>query len=152
MYRVNTIIVQVPALRERQDDISLLVAHYLKKISITNDKEIKRVSSPALDILVRYHWPGNVLQLTNALEHAAVTCKTDTIDVSDLPDYLFEREREKGREKEEKAVETTAQGTERDRIVAALAKFKNNRTLAAKHLGMSRVTLWKRIKDYEIAV
>ena len=152
MYRVNTIIVQVPALRERQDDISLLVAHYLKKISITNDKEIKRVSSPALDILERYHWPGNVRQLTNALEHAAVTCKTDTIDVFDLPDYLFEREKERGREREEKTVEITKQVTERDRIVAALAKFKNNRTLAAKHLGMSRVTLWKRIKDYDIAV
>ena len=152
MYRVNTIIVQVPPLRQRQDDISLLVAHYLKKISITNDKEIKRVSSPALDILERYHWPGNVRQLTNALEHAAVTCKTDTMDVADLPDYLFEREREMERERKEKAAETSEQVPERDRIVAALGKFKNNRTLAAKHLGMSRVTLWKRIKDYDITV
>ena len=142
MYRVNAIHINAPSLRERVDDIPLLVSHYLKKISITNDKVIKRVSSPALQVLEHYNWPGNVRQLVNALEHAAITCKTDTVEVSDLPDYVFDLEN--GEQNEELG--------EKEKINSALTMFKGNRTLAAKHLGISRVTLWKRIKDYKITV
>jgi PAS domain S-box-containing protein len=142
MYRVNSIIIHTPPLRERTEDIPLLVAHFLKKISITNEKVIKRVSSPALEVLGNYKWPGNVRQLVNAIEHAAITCKTDAIDVSDLPDYVFEEEK----------IEKNEQSGEKDKIHSALTMFKGNRTLAAKHLGISRVTLWKRIKDYNITV
>ena len=142
MYRVNSIIIHTPPLRERTEDIPLLVAHFLKKVSITNDKVIKRVSSPALEVLGNYKWPGNVRQLINAIEHAAITCKTDAIDVSDLPDYVFEEEK----------IEKNEQSGEKDKIHSALTMFKGNRTLAAKHLGISRVTLWKRIKDYNITV
>jgi PAS domain S-box-containing protein len=142
MYRVNSIIIHVPPLRERKDDIPLLVTHYLKKISITNNKDIKRVSSPALEIMENYQWPGNVRQLLNALEHAAITCRSDTVEVSDLPDYVFD---DKGLAKNERK-------NEKNIIQDALLMFKGNRTLAAKHLGISRVTLWKRIKDYNIQV
>ena len=143
MYRVNSIIIHTPPLRDRRDDIPLLVAHFLKKISITNDKTIKSISSPALEILENYNWPGNVRQLVNALEHAAITCKIDSIDISDLPDYVFEETRI-----EEKSEDLG----EKEKINSALTMFKGNRTLAAKHLGISRVTLWKRIKDYNITV
>jgi two-component system response regulator HydG len=143
MYRVNSIIVHTPPLRDRVEDIPLLVNHYLKKISVTNDKVIRSVSSPALDILKNYKWPGNVRQLVSAMEHAAITCKSDTIDVADLPDYVFQEE------KMEKKAEHLL---EQDKIRSALDMFRGNRTLAAKHLGMSRVTLWKRIKDYNISV
>jgi DNA-binding NtrC family response regulator len=142
MYRVNSIIIHMPPLRERTDDIPLIVTHYLRKISITNHKAIRRVSAPALEILKSYHWPGNVRQLINALEHAAVTSSSDTIDVSDLPDYVFGNDA---------AVKNGLQA-EQDKIKAALTMYKGNRTLAAKHLGISRVTLWKRIKDYNIQV
>jgi len=143
MYRVNSIIIHTPPLRDRRDDIPLLVAHFLKKISITNDKTIKSISSPALEILENYNWPGNVRQLVNALEHASITCKIDSIDVSDLPDYVFEETRI-----EEKSEDLG----EKEKINSALTMFKGNRTLAAKHLGISRVTLWKRIKDHNITV
>jgi two-component system response regulator HydG len=142
MYRVNTIIIHTPPLRNRKEDIPLLVTHYLKKISITNQKDIKRMSAPALDILTNFNWPGNVRQLINALEHAAITCKTDSVEVSDLPDYVFSNS----------SPEISGQQLEQDKIHEALQMFKGNRTLAAKHLGMSRVTLWKRIKDYNIKV
>ena len=142
MYRVNSIIIHMPPLRERTDDIPLIVTHYLKKISITNDKAIRRVSAPALEILKNYSWPGNVRQLINALEHAAVTSSSDAIDVGDLPDYVFGNDA---------AVKNELQA-EQDKIQAALTMHKGNRTLAAKHLGISRVTLWKRIKDYNIQV
>jgi PAS domain S-box-containing protein len=142
MYRVNAIIIHMPPLRERLDDIPLLLTHYLKKITITNDKSIKGVNGPALEILKNYRWPGNVRQLINALEHAAVTCNSGMIEVSDLPDYVFD-----GPDVSKNEVQN-----EQDNIKAALAMYKGNRSLAAKHLGISRVTLWKRIKDYNIAV
>jgi two-component system response regulator HydG len=142
MYRVNSIIIHTPPLRDRRDDIPLLVAHYLKKISITNDKTIKRVSAPALEILGNYSWPGNVRQLISALEHAAITCSSDTVEVSDLPDYVF------GNNVSAKS----GVQAEQDKIQAALTMYKGNRTQAAKHLGISRVTLWKRIKEYNITV
>ena len=142
MYRVNAIIVHTPPLRERLDDIPLLVTHYLKKISITNDKVINGLSSPAIEVLKNYTWPGNVRQLVNSLEHAAVTCKSGIIEVADLPDYVFGKTGVVNNEVED----------EQGKIKAALAMYKGNRTLAAKHLGISRVTLWKRIKDYNIHV
>ena len=143
MYRVNTIIIHTPPLRDRTSDIPLLVTHHLKKISVTNDRDIKRVSAPAMEILKNYQWPGNVRQLINSLEYAAITCKGDTVEVSDLPDYVFQ---------EEDVVEKTSNQAAQEKIKSALVMFKGNRTLAAKHLGISRVTLWKRIKDYNIAV
>lgn len=142
MYRINAIHIYAPPLRERVDDIPLLVTHYLKKISISNDKDIKRVSSPALEVLENFRWPGNVRQLVNTLEHAAITCKTNEIEVPDLPDYLFEEE----------SAEKNKPLAEKEKIRDALTMFKGNRTLAAKHLGISRVTLWKRIKDNNIIV
>ena len=142
MYRVNAIIIHAPPLRERVEDIPLIVTHYLKKISLTNDKEIRSVSAPALEILKSYSWPGNVRQLINTLEHAAISSRSGTIEVSDLPDYVFGNDA---------AVKNELQ-TEKDKIQDALGIYKGNRTLAAKHLGISRVTLWKRIKDYNIQV
>jgi two-component system response regulator HydG len=142
MYRINSIIIHTPPLREKKDDIPLLVTHHLKKISITNSKDIRGMSSPALEVLESFNWPGNVRQLINALEHASITCKTDIIDVSDLPDYVFDRN----------SSGINEQQLEKDKIQEALVMFKGNRTLAAKHLGISRVTLWKRIKDYNIKV
>ena len=142
MYRINSIIIHTTPLREKKDDIPLLVTHHLKKISITNSKDIRGMSSPALEVLESFNWPGNVRQLTNALEYASITCKTDTIDVSDLPDYVFDRN----------SSGINEQQLEKDKIQEALVMFKGNRTLAAKHLGISRVTLWKRIKDYNIKV
>ncbi len=142
MYRVNAIIIRVPPLRERLDDISLLVSHYLKKITITNDKNIKSVSAPTLEVMKNYSWPGNVRQLINALEHAAITCRSDAIEVSDLPDYFFANN----------ASASDTRQNEKDKIQTALVMYKGNRTLTAKHLGISRVTLWKRIKDYNIDI
>jgi two-component system response regulator HydG len=140
MYRVNAIIIHTPPLRERTEDIPLLVTHYLKKISITNDKAVRGLSGPALDILKNYTWPGNVRQLVNTLEHATVTCQSEVIEASDLPDYVFGAN----------GSGENGLHTEQEAIRAALVMYKGNRTLAAKHLGISRVTLWKRIKDYNI--
>ncbi len=136
-YRVNSILIQTPALREKIEDIPMLAFHYLKKISTVNNKDIRSISSQAMEIIANYNWPGNVRQLINALEHCAVTCKGSTIEVSDLPDYLFHK----------KKTEEDGNHLNPEKIRAALSMYKGNKTLAAKHLGISRVTLWKRLKE-----
>jgi DNA-binding NtrC family response regulator len=141
-YRINSISIRVPSLRERKEDIPFIAFHYMKKISYANNKEIQRISPPAMELLENYFWPGNVRQLISALEYAAVTAKGDSIEVSDLPDYLFQEKKSKG----DKNV------VDREAIEAALAQYKGNKTLAAKHLGMSRVTLWKKLKEFGLAL
>ena len=91
-------------------------------------------------MLEEYAWPGNVRQLINTLEHSAITCKSDTVEVSDLPEYVFQ----------EKKAAVHDRALDRDKLLSSLAQFKGNRTLTAKHLGISRVTLWKKLKDHKI--
>jgi PAS domain S-box-containing protein len=136
LYRINSITIKVPPLRERLEDIPLIAMHYLRKISAVNNKEIRSISPAAMARLRTFPWPGNVRRLINALEHAAATCKGDSIDLRDLPDYLvFDSRR------------SAAEGsTNQDEIRSVLSLYKGSRTLAAKHLGISRVTLWKRLK------
>jgi two-component system, NtrC family, response regulator HydG len=136
LYRVNSISIKVPSLRERTEDIPVIAFHYLKKISIINNKEVKRISSPAMELIEHYPWPGNVRQLISALEFSAITCKSDTIEPSDLPEYIFNEARSESQE--HGAV---------DNMRSVLKLYKGNKTLAAKHLGISRVTLWKRLKE-----
>lgn len=137
LYRINSIVIKVPPLRDRREDIPLIALHYLKKISYVNNKEIRNISPAAMEILENFPWPGNVRRLINALEHSSITCKSDTIEVSDLPDYLVYEKRTEGNESR----------TDREKIRSTLSLCKGNKTLAAKHLGISRVTLWKRLKE-----
>jgi PAS domain S-box-containing protein len=141
LYRINSIVIKVPPLRERRDDIPLIALHYLRKISSVNNKDIRSISQSAMEILVDFPWPGNVRRLINALEHSAATCKTNTIEVSDLPDYLVH---------EKKGAEVNESRIDAEDIRSTLSLYKGNRTLAAKHLGISRVTLWKRLKSLGI--
>ena len=88
LYRVNVIPIELPPLRERVEDIPLLVAHFLARIGAANDRGGLRVTPAALEELQTYCWPGNVRQLINALEYAVITCRGEEIDVQDLPAYL----------------------------------------------------------------
>jgi transcriptional regulator with PAS, ATPase and Fis domain len=140
LYRINSILIKVPPLRDRSEDIPVIAFHYLKKISHINSKDIRRISPEAMEIIENYSWPGNVRQLINALEHSAITCKGDTVEVTDLPEYVFQ----------EKKAEGTEQIMDREKLRSTLTLYKGNRTLTAKHLGISRVTLWKRLKELGI--
>jgi len=140
LYRINSILIKVPPLRDRVEDIPVITFHYLKKISHINSKNIRRISPEAMDIITNYRWPGNVRQLINALEHCAITCTGDTVEVTDLPDYVFSERKATGNE----------QNVARQKLLSALALNNGNRTLTAKHLRISRVTLWKRLKEFGI--
>ncbi len=144
-YRINVIPIQTPPLRERSEDLPVLVSHLLERINLVNRKRIENVSPSAMKAFEAYHWPGNVRQLINALEYAAITCKGDTIGLQDLPEYLLS----KGRTDNAGPI-PLKQHRDKDRIIAVLAKHNGNRSLAARHLGVSRVTLWKMIKELKI--
>jgi PAS domain S-box-containing protein len=139
-YRVGSIFINVPPLRDRIEDIPVIAFHYMKKISIANNKDINRISPHAIEVIKNYSWPGNVRQLINALEHSAITCKGDTIEVADLPDYVFSDKENKRNEPRDIC----------DKIKSVLSMYKGNKTLTARHLGISRVTLWKRLKELSI--
>jgi PAS domain S-box-containing protein len=143
-YRINVIPIQTPPLRERPEDLPVLVSHFLERINIVNRKHIQHLSPAAMEAFESFRWPGNVRQLINALEYAAITCKGDTIDLAHLPEYLL---------KSKPAFEPVMPAKhyrDKDRIILALRKFNGNRTLAAQHLSISRVTLWKIIKELKI--
>lgn len=146
LYRINSVIIKVPPLRERREDIPLIAFHYLKKISAANNKKISSISAPAMEIMINFPWPGNVRRLINALEHSAVTCKSDTIEVADLPDYLVHENTPEINSNQQ----ANRDLSERDRISSVLAQCGGNKTLAASQLGISRVTLWKKIKSLGI--
>ncbi len=140
LYRINSILIKVPPLRDRAEDIPAITFHYLKKISHINNKNIRRISPEALESMVSYSWPGNVRQLINALEHSTITCKGDTLEITDLPEYVLQ----------EKKVEGNEQIMGKEKLRSTLTLYKGNRTLTAKHLGISRVTLWKKMKELGI--
>ncbi len=146
-YRINVIPIHVPPLRERAEDIPLLINHHLERIGQINRKTIHHVSPQALESIEAYAWPGNVRQLINMIEYAIMTAKGDTIELSDLPEYLFRKT----------APDTGPsfagrQRISKDKLVAALERFRGSRTLTAQHLGISRVTLWKLINKLKVAV
>jgi DNA-binding NtrC family response regulator len=140
LYRVNVIPIALPPLRERTDDIPLLVGHFLARIGAANDRAGLRVTAAALERMQAFRWPGNVRQLINALEYGVITCRGQEIDVQDLPASIAADSgcpppvRRRGA--------PTAEA-----IRAALAVAGGSRTAAARALGISRVTLWKRLKE-----
>lgn len=87
-YRLNVITIEMPPLRERDEDIPLLATHFLRLYAEENQREVKGFSSAAMDVLSNYHWPGNVRELENAVERAVVLCRGDTIEVDELPQAL----------------------------------------------------------------
>lgn len=141
-YRINVIPIRTPSLRERKEDLPVLIAHFLKRIGLVNDKVLERVSPEAMEAMEEFNWPGNVRQLVNALEYAAITCKGDTITLSDLPEYLLQGRLQGGGKRYRNA----------DDVRAVLMKFNGNRTLAAQDLGISRVTLWKVMKEMNVSI
>ena len=91
-YRVNVIPIYIPPLREREEDLPILISHFLKQINLVNQRDIQGITPEALGAMKTYQWPGNVRQLISALEYAAITCKNGIIGISNLPVYILRME------------------------------------------------------------
>ena len=143
-YRVNVIPIYTPPLREREEDLPILISHFLKQINLINQRNIQGITPEALGAMKAYRWPGNVRQMISALEYAAITCQNGIIGISNLPESILQTE--------EKSDSQGKNYKNRDYIISALSKHNWNKTITAKQLGISRVTLWKMIKELNIEV
>ncbi|MGQ9617828.1 MAG: sigma-54-dependent transcriptional regulator [Candidatus Aminicenantia bacterium] len=143
-YRLNVIKIDVPPLRERKEDISILVAHFLEKYNIENKKSVERVSEEGMELLLSYHWPGNVRELENCIERAVVICKGNLLKPSDFPEYI--RVPVSPSYKEDMSLEEL----ERIHIEKILTKYKYNIQKSSEVLGIDRVTLYRKMKKYNI--
>ena len=144
-YRLNVIPIHLPTLRERPEDIPLLVDHFIKAIRIRTDKQITGITEEALGKLLPYQWPGNVRELINVLEYAFVVSQEDLITVHHLPPL-------RGNDKAVAPLykQRLAESDERRQLVQVLEEAGGNRQKAAQTLGISRVTLWKLLKKHDI--
>jgi DNA-binding NtrC family response regulator len=145
-YRLAVLSVHLPPLRERTEDIPLLCEHFLKKYGRELNKSVSAVSGAALARLAAYPWPGNVRELENAIYEAMVLCEGGVLEEADLPPRIAAAT---GAEADsfKRAAQRAAGGAEKELIEKALLASKGNRTLAAKALGISRKTLFNKMRS-----
>ncbi|MBI3986496.1 MAG: sigma-54-dependent Fis family transcriptional regulator, partial [Lentisphaerae bacterium] len=146
-FRLNVLNIVLPPLRDRRDDIPLMVRHFLKEFSEENHKTVQEITPEAMTMMAQYPWPGNVRELRNVIERMVVLSRSGKLTVRDLPtgvrQFLVKPELGAG-------VKTGMSLEEANRklILAALAASHDNRTLAAKQLGISRRTLHRKLREY----
>ncbi len=138
-YRINVIKLEIPPLKERMEDVPLLIDHFIQQFSALHDKEITGISPQALNVLMTYDYPGNVRELSNIIEHGCVLSQGSLIQLKDLPSWLHPVT-------ENLKIPSTLQEAERQFIVAVLKKNKWNRLAAARELGIHKTTLFRKIK------
>jgi two-component system response regulator HydG len=146
-YRLNVIPIHLPPLRERKEDIPLLVETFLDDLRVKTTRPIRGLSREAMETMWAYSWPGNVRELINALEYALVICPGEMIDVSSLPDPVIS-----SGEKERTWDHLSEGASVKSQLIAALEQAQGKKNEAARLLGISRQALWKKIKKYGIEV
>lgn len=146
-FRINVIPISLPPLRNRAEDIPLLADSFFRKMRLKSGKDIDGIREDTMDILMRHPWPGNVRELRSALEYAFVTCHANMIYPNHLPDTIL-----KQRSPQTSTKQTTfnIREIERLELLEALEKAHGNQSQAAKTLGISRVTVWNRMKRFNI--
>ncbi len=158
-YRLRVIDIVLPPLREREEDLPLLVEHFLERFSKRLDKKIGGISDQALAALADYSWPGNVRELEHIMERACVLCNNTTITTDHLSYELAEAANGKAGDSHMKRASngrgTEAEPpreseTEHDRIVRLLIKCSGNKAKAARMLGIDRSTLYRKMRLYNI--
>jgi DNA-binding NtrC family response regulator len=143
-YRFNVIPIHIPSLRERKEDLLPLITHFARKFSSRLSRDV-RFSREAMDALLAYDFPGNVRELENIVERSATLSATGVIERADLPPHVYE-----GLSAQPPSLSDVTTLAEKDHIVRVLAMTGRNRTKAAEMLGISRKTLWEKLKAYNI--
>ncbi len=147
-YRLNVFPVYLPPLRERKTDILLLAEYFLEKYCLENKKQIRRISTSAIDLLTQYHWPGNVRELQNCMERAVLICDSESIGAVHLPPTLQSPDSIHAGGHLSLAV--AVENFERDMIIDALKHTRGNQTKAAKYLDTSLRIINYKIHGYGI--
>ncbi len=157
-YRLNVVTVNIPPLRERLDDIPLLVNHFMHKYSKQMDKSIQFINPKTLDILTSYQFPGNIRELENIIKHALLFCKSKEIQPDNLPDYVTQPVKNKPTNENNKIGNiqnindnvnlNQKDSYEKKQIIDMLDKYRWNIQETADSMGIHRSTLWRKMKKY----
>ena len=146
-YRINVIPIMVPPLRERVGDIPLLADSFFRRIQLKNDKKIMGISNEAMELLMTYAWPGNVRELKSAFEYAFVSCQELVIQPYHLPPAVHQTQPLVEKNKKDPL---NRKEMKKKELIEALESAGGNQSRAAEILGISRVTVWNRMKRYGI--
>jgi two-component system, NtrC family, response regulator AtoC len=151
-YRINVLLIHIPPLRSRRDDVNLLIDHFILRNNARLGTRSRGVSTEARKLLLEYGWPGNVRELENTIERAMVLAETDLIEMADLPERIRDAldPVQVHLASGELSIKRTAAAIEQILIRRALQKTKGNRTRAADLLEISHRALLYKIKDYKI--
>ena len=147
-YRLNVFPLFIPPLRERRGDIPLLVNHFIEKYNKIHGLEIKRISSTAIDLLMTYHWPGNIRELENCIERAAILSTDRVIRSHNLPPTLQSAASTHSRV--DGSLEAILENVEKQMLIDALNMSKGNMSKAAEQLKLTERMMGLRIKKYQI--
>jgi len=146
-FRINVFPLSCPSLAERLEDIPVIVQNFIEINTTKGGKEISGLTPEAMEALLNYSWPGNVRELRNTIEYASVLCPGGWIEKGHLPPRIT---RDNKITSSNTRSSTASWQEERENLMNILRRFKGNQSEAARVLGVSRVTIWKRIKKYEI--
>ncbi len=150
-YRLNLFHIELPELKDRRVDLPLLIGHILRRLSSARGIQLPEVSEKVMGVLLNYHYPGNIRELENILEHALIICQENTIWPEHLPEYLrFPSSMRQSVSTKNPAVEGKPESHERNKILSMLEQYHGMRSETARALGMDRTTLWRKIKKYGI--
>lgn len=156
-YRLNVLEFRLPPLRECREAIGPLVERFLKRFARQARRPVHEVSFAALDAMMAYHWPGNIRELRNCIQRAVTLCRGESLDVEDLPNMVLEaapvpvaKEPMPRPLTVRNDLDLARQQAERQRIMEVLVQHNNNRTQAAKELGISRVAFYKKLRKFGI--
>ncbi len=148
-YRLFVVVIRIPSLRERPEDIPLLIQHFLQQSAKENNRTIESITPDALQVLNAYPWPGNVRELRNAIERMVVMTRNPRITLRDVPVEIREHQTAgPATVVAAGAPPLSIDQAERNLIAKALKATGGNRTLAAKQLGISRRTLHRKLNEY----
>ncbi len=156
-YRIAVIPLHMPPLRDRPDDIVRLANYFISKYQRTNRQYLKSLNEDCVRIFCEYHWPGNIRELENAIEYALAMSRSPTLTPKCLPrsiknnELILNPEALSVQPQLEK-IEVTKNMSKKQELIEILSQYNGNQTHAAKALGISRTTLWRRIKKYQISL
>ena len=145
-FRLNVFQIALPPLRERRDDIPLLVQHFVEKFNSDSGKRVRGVQADALEVLKAYDWPGNIRELRNAVERALILCEGDLIAIEHLPPDMAGRAPDKGSFRLPFGL--TLDAVEKEYILTSLERNGGNKARTAEMLGVSEKTLYNKLNRY----
>ncbi len=151
-FRLRVVVIHLPPLRERREDIPLLARTFVREFAAENGKRVTELTPEAMEALLAHSWPGNVRELRTAIEHAVVLCRGERIALRDLPPTARGAPADLNRETASlaSASDLTVKDAEKLLIARALKECEGNRTEAARKLGMSRRTLHRKLHAYQL--